>query len=373
MSTPESPLPLVTVITVTYNLLKAGREESFHQCMASVHEQTYGAVEHLLIDGASTDGTLEVLREYEARGWARVLSEPDAGLYDAMNKGIFMARGKYVAFLNSDDYWHEHQGIEVTVARLEEAGADFSYAPWTVVEGKKRSKQVEPCIARFLCEMPFCHQTMFCRTEKLRELGGFDWQRYRVVADCDLVTRLILGCAKSVYVPLNFTSYRAGGVSGNECAYRQEMVALHRRHYARFIGEEEAARLGTGMLPVSLYTALASMLSPEILVQLGGCLQETAHATYRYLAPRCSPRTRWCGPLGIPLMARLSSGASTVWKLFYCIPLWSVRTREKRWGVRETRCLLLGVLPLWRVQTGLSVTDKHYLFSILPVWIRRRR
>ena len=126
--------PLVTVITVCFNLVSNGRAGQFEQCLRSVHAQDYPQVEHLVIDGGSQDGTLELLQKYAALGWIRYVSEPDSGIYDAMNKGIRLAGGKYVAFLNSDDYWHHRRAVSASVAALEQGNAAFSYAPRTIVQ-----------------------------------------------------------------------------------------------------------------------------------------------------------------------------------------------------------------------------------------------
>ena len=75
-------LPPITVITATYNLIKNGRKEFFKQCLESVHNQTYPNIEHLIIDGASSDGTVEMLQEYADKGWIKYISEPDSGIYD---------------------------------------------------------------------------------------------------------------------------------------------------------------------------------------------------------------------------------------------------------------------------------------------------
>ncbi len=91
---------LVTVVTITYNLIKSGREKYVRQCIECVHNQTYQNIEHIIIDGASSDGTLEIFKDYP---WLKVFSEPDKGIYDAMNKGVAKASGKYIVFLNSDD------------------------------------------------------------------------------------------------------------------------------------------------------------------------------------------------------------------------------------------------------------------------------
>ena len=87
-NTEKGLFPKVTVVTVTRNLIKNGREQYFRQCLESVYEQVYSNVEHIVIDGASNDGTLDILKEYQKKKWITYYSEPDNGIYDAMNKGI---------------------------------------------------------------------------------------------------------------------------------------------------------------------------------------------------------------------------------------------------------------------------------------------
>ena len=91
-------LPLITVITITFNA-----ESCLVPTMESVSNQTFRDFEHLIIDGASRDNTVSIARRYAN---TRILSEPDNGLYDAMNKGLSMAKGKYVLFLNAGDSFH---------------------------------------------------------------------------------------------------------------------------------------------------------------------------------------------------------------------------------------------------------------------------
>lgn len=108
----ESSIPLVTVITATYNLIKSKREKFIIQCLESVHNQHYSNIEHIVIDGASDDGTLPLLKKYESLGWIKLFSEPDTGIYDAMNKGILKANGKYVSILNSDDFFTTQKELQ---------------------------------------------------------------------------------------------------------------------------------------------------------------------------------------------------------------------------------------------------------------------
>lgn len=203
----------VSVVTITYNIINAGRKEFLRQCIESVHDQTYGNIEHIVIDGASTDGTVELIREYADKGWLTCYSEPDKGIYDAMNKGIEKATGKYIAFLNSDDFWHDVRGVEESVKYLEKEQADFSYATcYYLDENGNCMGCLKPQIGSFYIRMPFSHQTMFTKREKMLELGKFD-DSFKSAADYDFIYRLILNGTKGVQVPLNFTSYRFIGIS----------------------------------------------------------------------------------------------------------------------------------------------------------------
>ena len=92
--------------------------------------QTGVVVEHLIIDGSSTDGTLDFLQAYtNAHHDIRILSKPDSGIYEAMNRGIALSRGKYVIVLNSDDYYHRADGLASSVKALEENNCGFTFAP----------------------------------------------------------------------------------------------------------------------------------------------------------------------------------------------------------------------------------------------------
>lgn len=198
--------PLVSVVTITYNLIKNKRDSYIRQVIDCVQNQTYKNIEHIIIDGASTDGTLELLKDYPH---LKIFSEPDKGVYDAMNKGVAAANGKYTVFLNSDDYWCDSRAVEFSVKALEENNGDFSYAPASYVdEDDNFLGYVQPRLETFFSLMPFCHQTMFTKTE----LINFD-ASYKSAADYNLIINLILQGKKGVYVPLNFTYFRYIGIS----------------------------------------------------------------------------------------------------------------------------------------------------------------
>jgi len=216
--------PLVSVVTVVRNLIKSGREETFRQSVESVHNQSYPHVEHLVIDGASTDGTKEVIAEYAEKGWIKVLSEADSGIYDAMNKGVRLAGGRYVAFLNSDDYYVDSDVVRRTVDALTKSGAAFSFSAAIVERLGKRPTQFRPRLGRMLTHMPFAHPTMFVDRDVLLAYGGFD-VRFRIAADFHLVQRLILGGERGVKVPGPLVCFRNGGVSSISKAQMTNEIA----------------------------------------------------------------------------------------------------------------------------------------------------
>ena len=110
----EDKMPKITIVTATYNLIKAGRKEFFKKCIESIYSQTYKNFEHIIIDGASDDGTLDLIKEIAPR--STVISEPDKGIYDAFNKGVKKASGEYVHFLNSDDYYTDKKSLEISAS-----------------------------------------------------------------------------------------------------------------------------------------------------------------------------------------------------------------------------------------------------------------
>jgi len=205
--------PLVTVVTITFNLLKANRQNTFKQCVDSVSKQSYKDIEHIIIDGASIDGTVEILKEYEKQNLIKYFSQPDNGIYDAMNKGIEKANGKYIAFLNSDDFYNNPDSIKLSVEALESQNADWSYAN-TLILDEKRGKQSD--WKGSLDFIPFGmlpnHQTVFVKTEILKTIGGFD-VNYPSMADNQLMMKLHSQDYKYVHVDETIISFRVGGFS----------------------------------------------------------------------------------------------------------------------------------------------------------------
>lgn len=268
-------LPTVTVITVTFNLIKAGRERNVLQCIESIHDQDYPFIEHLVIDGASTDGTLDLLRPYEEKGWLRIRSEPDEGIYDAMNKGVANSTGEFIAFLNSDDFWHDRRGVSASVEELEREKADFSFAPvYYLKEHDVREGVLEDVIGSFHTRMPCCHQSMFVRRRVFDRIGAFD-TRYKSSADFDFILRMCLAGFDFVRVPLNFTSFRHSGLSAGTAANLgdQECIDSLRNNLSKIAAYDlETARrhFNDMTLPETVFSSIREQVSRKLRTAMDG-------------------------------------------------------------------------------------------------------
>lgn len=231
--------PDVTVVTVVFNALNGAGEVALKECLDSVQNQTDIRLEHLIIDGASNDGTTEFIAGYDNPNHPIVfISEPDKGIYDAMNKGIAQASGEYSVFLNSDDFFHNPIGMSESVKRLRETGCDFSYAPVIVTKnGEVKDVLHSRADGRLIfCAMPFSHQSMLFRTSSLREAGGYDVS-YRSSSDYDMILRMVLSGCTACYVDCTFATFRIGGFSAQNINISQhECAVIYSRLYPERTG-----------------------------------------------------------------------------------------------------------------------------------------
>jgi glycosyltransferase involved in cell wall biosynthesis len=171
-------------------------------------------------------------------------------MYEAMNKGWRMASGKYVAFLNSDDFYHDIRAVAASVAELEKAAADFSYAPVKMIEEngepiKFVHPHLKPVIEHVFFTMPFSHQTMFAKRSVFEAEQGFD-TNFKSAGDYDLVLRICLQDYKAVMVPLCFTTFRLGGVSDtNQEQSTTEVAVAYLKNYSKFykLSERESKKI----------------------------------------------------------------------------------------------------------------------------------
>lgn len=300
--------PLVTVVTVEKNVYKCGRADTFRQCIESVHNQIYPNIQHLVIDGASEDGTLNMLDEYSKLGWLEYFSEPDTGMYEAMNKGIRMAKGKYIVFLNTDDYFHNSKAISESVYSLENSQADFSFASNRLLSESGICDSIrKPEIGSFVAQMPFCHQTMFAKKSVLVEVGLFN-EDYKSSADYDLVLRVILGGYKYVEVETDIVTYRRGGVSESQQQRADEekrniFKRLYKKYYDKASTEFFASRLAGRICPFQLYDNLCACVSSDLQKEIANAIVRTDEENQVYYFPE---------EIVVPMEKRIVDGTAAV-------------------------------------------------------------
>lgn len=191
-------LPSVTIVTVTRNALQA-----LTKTMQSVEAQDYPNLEYIVVDGASSDGTVDMLSQYGGR-LARWVSEKDGGIYDAMNKGAKMASGEYVLFLNAGDTFVDADTVSRVFA--ESAGADVVYGD--IMKNGKRKNAPMP---RNCHKMYYCHQAAFTRRECLLQTP-FD-TRHRFSADFKQAKQLFLSGKSFEHVAIAVADFDTSGVS----------------------------------------------------------------------------------------------------------------------------------------------------------------
>lgn len=208
-------LPLVSVVTVVFN-----GAETLECTILSVLEQTYENIEYIIVDGGSTDGTQEVIRRYDERidCW---VSEKDAGIYDAMNKGIELASGAYIGLLNSDDFFSSPDAVRHIVQAFQTNHTDAIFSCLDIVDRtnsrkilrKYRTTFFRPNLMRIGIVPP--HPTLYCTKEAYDKVGKYKTD-YRVSADFEMMVRMFI-IAKISWQFLDETTVnmRAGGVSNN--------------------------------------------------------------------------------------------------------------------------------------------------------------
>lgn len=203
----------VSVITVSYNSIK-----TISNAINSVLSQTYPDIEYIIVDGVSTDGTIDVVKSFGNR-ISKFISEPDSGIYDAMNKGIKLATGEIIGIMNSDDIFYDNQVVEKVVTSFRENEIDAVYGDIQFVDPEKTSRIVRYYSSkhfnpdRFKFGIMPAHPSFYARRELFEKLGYFRTD-YKIAADFELLLRFIYGNKiKCRYLEMPFVSMRTGGIS----------------------------------------------------------------------------------------------------------------------------------------------------------------
>lgn len=205
---------IVTVVTIIKDIVKNDRVETLKQCIESVRRQSYPHIEHLIIDGASDDNTLEILTQYDAGGVLKIHSSPDQGVWDAMDKGAKLASGEFVNFLNSDDYFCDSDAIKLAVEMLSKERADWFFSGATVIRDDGSSYPFPTSVYGVFSCIGIVHQTVFVRREILKAAAPFTTP-YRTKENY-LFMLLLMNGLKYSYFPGPLVHYREGGFSANE-------------------------------------------------------------------------------------------------------------------------------------------------------------
>ncbi|MBT2549620.1 glycosyltransferase family 2 protein [Arthrobacter sp. ISL-65] len=222
--------PQVTLVTVCYEDMENVKRTC--QSIASQHGELLAGYEHLLVDGASTDGTQEWYKSNHPLPASRIMSEPDDGIFDAMNKAIRHARGEYIVFINAGDTFSDGGVLQRVSAVLRDASPQWSYGRARIVNsiGAEVRNPVGSIpysrVKHALGLGTICHQTVFMKTKFIRELGGFD-TTYGYAADYHLLLRAAVVSPPHTRDDI-CVLYGVGGVSDTD-VFRQ----LQRRHEAR--------------------------------------------------------------------------------------------------------------------------------------------
>ncbi|MEK7149424.1 MAG: glycosyltransferase family 2 protein [Patescibacteria group bacterium] len=203
----------ISIITVCYNSAK-----TIKQAIKSVLSQTYSNIEYIVIDGGSTDGTLEIINKYRDK-IAKFVSEPDKGIYDAMNKGLKLATGDIIGILNSDDFYTDEFVLEKVAKKFEETNSDCLWGDLVYVDRNNIGKIIrfwkssEYREGKFKMGWHPPHPTFFARKEIYNKYGLFNLN-FKIAADIEIMLRFLEKFKiSSAYIPEILIKMRTGGTS----------------------------------------------------------------------------------------------------------------------------------------------------------------
>ena len=205
----------ISLITVAYN-----SSATIRDTIESVLGQDYGDVEYIVVDGASKDDTVDIIKSFGPRisNW---LSEPDQGIYDAMNKGVRMATGDVIGMINSDDFYYDETILSQVARAFEDESIDAVFGNLIFVDPKDLKKKVRSYSSKdwhpgkFARGFMPAHPTFFVRRKYYERFGLFKTD-YKIASDYEMLIRLLyVHKLKYRYLPLTMVVMRKGGVSSN--------------------------------------------------------------------------------------------------------------------------------------------------------------
>jgi glycosyltransferase involved in cell wall biosynthesis len=204
----------LSIITISYNSFA-----TIEDTIKSVLSQNFDNLEYIIIDGNSTDSTLEIINKYRNR-ISKIISEKDNGIYDAMNKGVFLASGDVIGILNSDDFYEDHNVLQDVMTCFEnDPELSILYGDLVYVKNKNINKAVRNWVSKPYYRNFFengnvpPHPTLFVKSSVYKEVGHFDLQ-YKLAADYEFMLRAFKrNIFKSIYINRLIVRMRLGGAT----------------------------------------------------------------------------------------------------------------------------------------------------------------
>lgn len=217
--------PLITIVTVVFN-----GEEFLEETILSVIDQSYDNVEYIIIDGGSTDGTVDIIKKYDSQidYW---VSEPDNGIYYAMNKGISLATGDYIGIINADD-WYEHNAVEIIVRTISNnVSLEVLFGDRNIIESNGLKKLGVANLKKIKQSMTINHPSCFIKKDLYSE-KTFDTS-YSIAADYDLLLFFYMNGKIFFNTQELLVNMRLGGVSdANSHLTIKERFNIHIKYYS---------------------------------------------------------------------------------------------------------------------------------------------
>lgn len=241
----------VSIITVSYN-----SAQTIEQTIRSVLSQSYQNIEYIVIDGQSTDGTCDIIKKYEDE-IAFYVSEPDAGLYDAMNKGLQHVTGDIIGIINSDD-WYEQDAVAKIVKCFVIREAEVVHGKMCFVDEKGNCTYSRRKTIHSIWYLPgtVLHPTVFVKRTIYEKYGAFNTD-YKIAADYDLLLRFYAQGVQFEYIDEIISNFRSGGISdsnyleGNEEARHISLLYIDQCPEKSFVsGQINRNYILTKMIPI---------------------------------------------------------------------------------------------------------------------------
>lgn len=258
--------PLVSIITPTLNIVENEHADEFNLLVTLLEMQTYPNIEHIVIDGSSTDETIDLLKDYKNKGYINFFTEKDTGKYHALNKGIMRAKGKYIAFLSCDDFYHDITAIADAVAAMENEKADFLFSPAYCRHPEGYTYLFMPAMYNAFQVIPCSRQGMIFKRSMLEEERYFD-EKFKIMSDMDLIIRLLMKRRKGIFFETNFTTYKLSEKTyqNDEQCINETRLIFHKNYRTLCPLNDEIleAMVYFSEFPQELLNKLAGFFSPD--------------------------------------------------------------------------------------------------------------